>query len=129
MKYSRVLFLCILVLGLSSCETDDTEYWLSGTWAGQVGARDASFIFNENRTGSYRIEGGDSGTFDWYFEDEQYWDAPSGTIILDFGHNDRACIAGSWADRVSLSGWYYDYYEDYLEGYDGISLVLRRVGY
>lgn len=77
----------------------------------------------------YRIEGGDSGTFDWYFEDEQYWDAPSGTIILDFGHNDRACIAGSWADRVSLSGWYYDYYEDYLEGYDGISLVLRRVGY
>lgn len=53
----------------------------------------------------------------------------SGTIILDFGHNDRACIAGSWADRVSLSGWYYDYYEDYLEGYDGISLVLRRVGY
>ena len=112
MKYSRVLLLCILVLGLSSCETDDTEYWLSGTWAGQVGARDASFIFNENRTGSYRIEGGDSGTFDWYFEDEQYWDAPSGTIILDFGHNDRACIAGSWADRVSLSGWYYDYYED-----------------
>lgn len=86
MKYSRVLLLCILVLGLSSCETDDTEYWLSGTWAGQVGARDASFIFNENRTGSYRIEGGDSGTFDWYFEDEQYWDAPSGTIILDFGH-------------------------------------------
>lgn len=57
MKYSRVLLLCILVLGLSSCETDDTEYWLSGTWAGQVGARDASFIFNENRTGSYRIEG------------------------------------------------------------------------
>ena len=53
----------------------------------------------------------------------------TGTIILDFGHNDRACIAGSWADRVSLSGWYYDYYEDYLEGYDGISLVLRRVGY
>ena len=48
MKYSRVLLLCILVLGLSSCETDDTEYWLSGTWAGQVGARDASFIFNEN---------------------------------------------------------------------------------
>ena len=93
MKYSRVLLLCILVLGLSSCETDDTEYWLSGTWAGQVGARDASFIFNENRTGSYRIEGVDSGTFDWYFEDEQYWDAPSGTIILDFGHNDRACIA------------------------------------
>lgn len=42
MKYSRVLLLCILVLGLSSCETDDTEYWLSGTWAGQVGARDAS---------------------------------------------------------------------------------------
>ena len=73
MKYSRVLLLCILVLGLSSCETDDTEYWLSGIWAGQVGARDASFIFNENRTGSYRIEGGDSGTFDWYFEDEQYW--------------------------------------------------------
>lgn len=34
MKYSRVLLLCILVLGLSSCETDDTEYWLSGTWAG-----------------------------------------------------------------------------------------------
>ena len=62
MKYSRVLLLCILVLGLSSCETDDTEYWLSGIWAGQVGARDASFIFNENRTGSYRIEGGDSGT-------------------------------------------------------------------
>lgn len=57
MKYSRVLLLCILVLGLSSCETDDTEYWLSGIWAGQVGARDASFIFNENRTGSYRIEG------------------------------------------------------------------------
>ena len=40
MKYSRVLLLCILVLGLSSCETDDTEYWLSGTWAGQVGARE-----------------------------------------------------------------------------------------
>ena len=57
MKYSRVLLLCILVLGFSSCETDDTEYWLSGIWAGQVGARDASFIFNENRTGSCRIEG------------------------------------------------------------------------
>ena len=60
----------------------------------RVGNRDASFQFNENRTGSFRIEGGDSGTFDWYFEDERYWTASSGTIILDFGRGDKACITG-----------------------------------
>lgn len=100
-------------------------------WAGTVGNRDASFQFNENRTGSFRIEGGDSGTFDWYFEDERYWTASSGTIILDFGRGDKACITGSYADRKSISGWYYSFYEDYLDGYDdeARALVLRRVGY
>lgn len=35
----------MLVVGLSSCDTDDDiEYWLSGTWNGTVGSRDASFI-------------------------------------------------------------------------------------
>ena len=130
MKYIKVFFLCMLVVGLSSCDTDDDiEYWLSGTWNGTVGSRDASFIFNENRSGSFRIEGGDYGDFRWYFEDEEYWDAPSGTIILDFGANDKACIAGSWADRASLSGWYYEYYVDYLDGFEGRTLVLRRVGF
>lgn len=82
----KLFFLSVLFIGLTACDDqDETEYWLPGTWAGTVGNRDASFQFNENRTGSFRIEGGDSGTFDWYFEDERYWTASSGTIILDFG--------------------------------------------
>ena len=66
----KLFFLSVLFIGLTACDDqDETEYWLPGTWAGTVGNRDASFQFNENRTGSFRIEGGDSGTFDWYFED------------------------------------------------------------
>lgn len=66
----KLFFLSVLFIGLTACDDqDETEYWLPGTWAGTVGNRDASFLFNENRTGSFRIEGGDSGTFDWYFED------------------------------------------------------------
>lgn len=132
LTYTKILLLSMLVLGLSACDDEDnTEYWLPGNWTGTVGNRDASFLFNENRTGSFRIQGGDSGTFDWYFEDEKYWDAPSGTIVLDFGHGDKACITGSYADRVSISGWYFAYYDDYLDGYDDSkrALVLRRVGY
>ena len=68
----KLFFLSVLFIGLTACDDqDETEYWLPGTWAGTVGNRDASFLFNENRTGSFRIEGGDSGTFDWYFEDER----------------------------------------------------------
>ena len=128
----KLFFLSVLFIGLTACDDqDETEYWLPGTWAGTVGNRDASFQFNENRTVSFRIEGGDSGTFDWYFEDERYWTASSGTIILDFGRGDKACITGSYADRKSISGWYYSFYEDYLDGYDdeARALVLRRVGY
>lgn len=112
----KLFFLSVLFIGLTACDDqDETEYWLPGTWAGTVGNRDASFQFNENRTGSFRIEGGDSGTF----------------IILDFGRGDKACITGSYADRKSISGWYYSFYEDYLDGYDdeARALVLRRVGY
>ena len=113
----KLFFLSVLFIGLTACDDqDETEYWLPGTWAGTVGNR---------------IEGGDSGTFDWYFEDERYWTASSGTIILDFGRGDKACITGSYADRKSISGWYYSFYEDYLDGYDdeARALVLRRVGY
>ena len=71
------------------------------------------------------------GSFEWYFEDERYWNAPSGTIILDFGRGDRACITGSYADRRTITGNYFSYYEDYLDGYweEGRSLDLRRSGY
>ncbi len=126
------LWFCLMgaMLALSACDSD-TEYWLPGTWTGTVGHRDASFIFSEDRTGYMRIEGGDMGSFEWYFEDERYWNAPSGTIILDFGRGDRACITGSYADRRTITGNYFSYYEDYLDGYweEGRSLDLRRSGY
>lgn len=131
LTYTKLLLISIALLGLAACDDqDETEYWLPGTWTGTVGSRNASFIFNESRDGSFRIDGGDSGTFDWYFEDERYWDASSGTIILDFGRGDKACITGTYADRRSISGWYFSYYEDYLDGFDtGRALVLRRAGY
>lgn len=101
----KLFFLSVLFIGLTACDDqDETEYWLPGTWAGTVGNRDASFQFNENRTGSFRIEGGDSGTFDWYFEDERYWTASSGTIILDFGRGDKACMVHTQIENLFQDG-------------------------
>ena len=80
----KLFFLSVLFIGLTACDDqDETEYWLPGTWAGTVGNRDASFQFNENRTGSFRIEGGASGTFEGYVEDERDWTASAGPLLVD----------------------------------------------
>lgn len=126
----RIMLLALVAMSFAACEgNDELEYWLPGTWEGSVGRYgDASFIFNENHLGSMRLDG-EGYTFDWYFETEEFYHAREGVIILDFGRGDRACIAGSYTDGDTFSGYYYEYYDDYLDGYNGIQLRLYRRGY
>ena len=85
-KYLNILFLCTLVLGLSSCETDDgDDFYIYDTLVGGIWLGDLGFADNYNsalESGLY-FEGNGEVMFSLPFR----WDVHGRILRLDYGYD------------------------------------------
>lgn len=79
-KYLNILFLCTLVLGLSSCETDDgDDFYIYDTLVGGIWLGDLGFADNYNsalESGLY-FEGNGLGR-----DEQAYYNDPYGEVMF-----------------------------------------------
>ena len=99
-KFLNILFLCTLVLGLSSCEPDDGEDYyiydtlLGGIWVGDLGFADA---YNSPLESGLYFEGNGLGRDEQAYYNDPYgevafslpfrWDIHGRILRLDYGYN------------------------------------------
>lgn len=132
MKYIKVLFLCVLVMGLSSCDTDDDEFIydniVGGIWVGDLGFFDA---YNYPLESGLYFEGNGLGHDDQVYYDDPTgevacslpfrWEILAGVLRIDYGPNYPLFeIQDVYVTRDRMSGFLY------VDGeYDG-KIILER---
>ena len=111
-KYTRILFLCILTIGVSSCDTDDDDIIydsiIGETWLGDLGFSDDQ-VYYDDPTGKV--------VFSLPFR----WEIWGGMLRIDYGVDYPLFeIRNVYVTRDRLSGALY------VDGeYDG-EIILKR---
>lgn len=132
LKYTKVLLMFVLVLGLTSCDSeDDTEYNLPGEWYTDeeidfgiyTWGRGTIMTFNMSNQGTIGSDGDPNYLiFSWRWVDGAY-----NLMELRFlGDGSTAYIEGAMADSYSFSGIWYNSWREYQDDFNGQPFRMRR---
>lgn len=132
LKYTKVLLMFVLVLGLTSCDSeDDTEYNLPGEWYTDeeidfgiyTWGRGTIMTFNMSNQGTIGSDGDPNYLiFSWRWVDGAY-----NLMELRFlGDGSTAYIEGAMADSYSFSGIWYNSWREYQDEFNGQPFRMRR---
>lgn len=107
LKYTKMLLLFVLVLGLTSCDSEEeTEYNLPGEWYTSIGSYgDPNYLL-----------------FRWNWVSGAY-----NLMELEFyDDGSMAYIEGAMADSYSFSGTWYNSWREYQDNIHGQPFRMRR---
>lgn len=132
LKYTKLLLMFVLVLGLTSCDSeDDTEYNLPGEWYTDeeidfgiyTWGRGTIMTFNMSNQGTIGSDGDPNYLiFSWRWVDGAY-----NLMELRFlGDGSTAYIEGAMADSYSFSGIWYNSWREYQDDFNGQPFRMRR---
>ena len=132
LKYTKMLLLFVLVLGLTSCDSEEeTEYNLPGEWYTSEEIDFGAYTWGRGTIMTFNAR--NQGTIGSY-GDPNYllfrWNWVSGAYNLMelefYDDGSMAYIGGAMADSYSFSGTWYNSWREYQDNIHGQPFRMRR---